>query len=228
MMKQLSLLLLLFFSLTGAVNILPNPSFEVWLDTLGVKMPLGWITSEYLHPGSAVKDTNSNTGSFSLRLSGGDTVAFASSMTIVRAGVSYEFSGYAAVPGIISGGFLIEFLTLRGQPTGTPELVPVYYSNGYRRYHRWVTAPDSAFFLTVSCLALPGGEVYYDDVTVEDTSRLGVEEEQPVGCRRFRVQKLVLPVMAFDPGPGIKVYDVLGRRVAAGCRCRGVYFVVQE
>ncbi|MCX7732654.1 MAG: hypothetical protein N2248_05780 [candidate division WOR-3 bacterium] len=221
---RIAVFLLTCFSLSGAVNILPNPSFEIWLDTLGVNMPLGWLTSELTRSGSAVKDTNCNTGVFALRLNGGDTVAFATSVTVVRSGLSYEFSGYADVPGIVSGGFVLQFLTLRGGLIGSPQLVPVYYSNGYRRYSRWVTAPDSAFFLSVSCIALPGGSVYFDDVTVEDTSLAGIHQQENAGFSRRQVRKLaVAGTSRFEPG--YRVYDVLGRRVLGPVR-NGVYFLI--
>ncbi|MEO0053987.1 MAG: hypothetical protein ABIK22_07565 [candidate division WOR-3 bacterium] len=219
-------LTLMVFSLAAAVNILPNPSFEVWLDTLGVNMPLGWLTSELTHPGSAQKDTISHSGFYALKLTGGDTVAFATSVTVVRSGLSYEFSGYANVPGIVSGGFVLQFLTLSGGLIGTPQLIPVYYSSGYRRYSRWITAPDSAFFLTVSCIALPGGWVYFDDVTVDDTSLLGIRQPAPNRAFRLRISKLVAPV-PFSSAPEVRLYDVLGRRVY-GRKRTGVYFLISE
>jgi len=227
-MRSGFLLLVIFCTWCGAVNILPNSSFEVWLDTLGVNMPLGWFTSEYLHTGSAVKDSNSNSGNFALRLIGIDTVAFASSMTIVRPGYSYEFAGFARVPGIVSGSFVLEFLTLLGSPIGTPQLIPVYYSNGYRRYGRWVTAPDSAFFLTVSALVLPGGEVYFDDVTVDDTTLTGVEEQNAAVRYNRSVRKAVSPVNFSDFESGVRVFDALGRQVGRSAIRKGVYFIIAE
>jgi hypothetical protein len=41
-----------------AANILPNPSFEYWLGN----MPVGWLTSELLFPGTALQDSNSHSG----------------------------------------------------------------------------------------------------------------------------------------------------------------------
>lgn len=216
-------LFLMVFSLAAAVNILPNPSFEVWLDTLGLNMPFGWLTSELTHPGSAQKDTGSHTGLYALKLTGGDTIAFATAVAVVRSGLSYEFAGHAAVPGPLGGGFVLQFLTLLGTPVGTPQLIPVYYSPGYRRYSRWVTAPDSAFFLSVSCVALPGGSVYFDDVTVEDTSLLGIRQQETGRSFHLRVSKLVAPV-PFGSAPEARLYDVLGRRVY-GRKRAGVYFL---
>ncbi len=72
------LMFLLAVAPVQALNIIPNPSFEYWIDTLGVHLPLGWLTSEPLHPGSAVKSTESHTGSYCVKLMGGDTAAFVS------------------------------------------------------------------------------------------------------------------------------------------------------
>ncbi len=225
-MKSVPFFLLVCVSLTGAVNILPNPSFEIWLDTLGVNMPLGWLTSEPTHPGSAQKDTSCHTGFYALKLTGGDTVAFATSAAVVRSGLGYEFSGYADVPGIVSGGFVLQFLSLLGTPVGTPQLIPVYYSSGYRRYSRWVTAPDSAFFLSVSCIALPGGSVYFDDLAVDDTSLAGIHQQENAGFFHRQVRKLAVAGSSrFEPG--FRTYDVLGRRVFGPVR-NGVYFLIPK
>ncbi len=211
--------------LAGAVNILPNPSFEVWLDTLGVNMPMGWLTSELLHPGSALKDTNCNTGNYCLRLVGGDTIAFATSLTIVRTGFSYEFAGYANVVGILGGSFVLEFLSLLGNPVGSPQLIPVYFSNGYRRYSRWITAPDSAVFLSVSCICLPEAEVYFDDVTVDDTTVTGIEERsKEVFPPRTLKKLIVFGRQRINPKQDA-VFDVSGRVMRSGRLSDGVYFL---
>ncbi|MEO0085536.1 MAG: hypothetical protein ABIK37_02770 [candidate division WOR-3 bacterium] len=207
-----------------AVNILPNPSFEVWLDSLGVSMPLGWLTSEYLYPGSAVKDTQANTGDFCLRLVGGDTSAFTTSVTVVRSGYHYEFAGHTKVPVVLGGSFVLQFLSLLGQPVGLPQLVPVYNSSSYRRYSRWVTAPDSALFLSVTFATLPGVEVRVDDITVEDTTLAGIDSEPVAPVRRPGWRKVVVAGAWSSPDGGKpgRLYDALGR--PADGRRAGVYF----
>ncbi len=188
-------------------------------------MPLGWLTSEFLYPGSALRDTLSNSGNYCLQLVGSDTVAFASSMTVVRPGFHYNFSGFAQVVGGLGGSFMLQFLTMLGNPVGTPQLIPVYRSNGYREYSRWVTAPDSAVFLSVFCLALPGAVVCFDDVTLEDTTLLGNEEGvSPVGERIAGREKLtILNGKCRRLTEGV-VYDVLGRRQTGELLGGGVYF----
>ncbi len=220
-------LLFLLLGIAGAVNILPNPSFEVWLDTLGVNMPLGWLTSEFLYPGSAVKDTQSNSGDYCLCLLGGDTMAFATSLTVVRSGAYYKFSGFALVPGGLGGSFILQFLTMLGNPVGTPLFIPVYYSNSYRQYSHWVTTPDSAVFLSVSCLALPGAMVYFDDVTVDDTTLQGNQEEFQLDARgSMKRRKLVMLSRERWTVTDGMVYDVLGRRRADEWLNAGVYFKI--
>lgn len=223
-MKTTLLMLVAAVGTVLAVNILPNPSFEVWLDSLGVPMPLGWLTSEYLYPGSALRDTQANTGDYCLLLVGGDTSAFATSATVVRPGYHYEFAGHAMVPGVVGGSFILQFLTLLGQPVGMPQLVPVYNSSAYRRYSRWVTAPDSAFFLSVNFAGLPGATVRLDDVTVEDTTLAGIDAGPVVLVTRPQLRKVVVAGARFEPvgSENGRLYDALGR--AVGRTGYGVYF----
>jgi len=207
-----------------ATNILLNSSFESWL--FGVPVP--WLTSELLYPGSAVQDSNSNTGTYCVKLSG-DTAAFVGTLAIVTPGRSYEFSGYARVPGVLGGSFLLAFLSLRGDTLGLPELLPVYYSGTtYRQYTRWVTAPESAAGLAVSFATLAGLEAYIDDVTLDDTVSSGGVVESPVRLREagLRLRK-VLSIAGSHDGAAttMPVYDPLGRRVAARVRS-GVCFAV--
>ncbi len=214
-----------------AANILPNPSFEYWLGN----MPVGWLTSELLFPGTALKDSNSHTGVYCVKLVGGDTSAFMSSATIVRPGYSYGFSGFARVPGVLGGSFVLQFTTLLGGAVGSPELLPVYYSgSNYREYTRWVTAPDSAAFLTVSMATLPNVTAYVDDVTVEDTTLAGTSEERDKGIegRRDRGTGVVKVVGLWAAkervGSDARLFDPLGRRVAGRPSRGGVYFVTRE
>jgi hypothetical protein len=178
-----------------------------------------------------------------VKLVGGDTSAFMSSATIVQPGYSYGFSGFVQVPGLVGGSFVLQFTTLLGGAVGSPELLPVYYSgSSYREYTRWVTAPDSATFLTVSIATLPNVTAYVDDVTVEDTTVAGVEEERDRGTKGSRdegvsVRKVVgLWVDAERAGRALgtvpmraqSLFDPLGRRVSGRPSRGGVYFVMPE
>lgn len=214
-----------------ATNILLNSSFEFWFG--GV--PIGWLSSELLYPGSAVQDSGSNSGTYCVKLAGGDTAAFVSTATVVRAGYSYNFSGFVRVPGLLGGSFVLQFLSLQGGGVGSPELLPAYYSGeSYREYTRWVTAPDSAVLLSVSFATLPSVAAYVDDVTLDDTTLAGVEEEREKGIEGVRERETnVRKVVGLWAGPeragsGVQLYDPLGRRVAGRPARGGVYFVIRE
>ena len=172
------IIILIGLPTANAQNILINPSFEVWLDTLGINLPLGWVTSEITFPGSATKSTDAHTGDFAVKLVGGDSIAFAATTTLVSPGNQYDFSGWCKCPSILGGSFLIAWLTLFGQSVGTPTFVPIIFSNNYRRYTSSLTAPDSAFFVVVTAAALMQATIYVDDVTL-DTVATGVKENQP-------------------------------------------------
>ena len=49
-------------------NVLPNPSFEVWIDTLDPPRPDGWFTNAWRDSGSAYKSTHAFAGLYSLAL----------------------------------------------------------------------------------------------------------------------------------------------------------------
>jgi hypothetical protein len=105
----------------GAANILLNSSFETWL--LG--MPVGWLTSEPTSPGSAAQDTSAHSGTYCVLLTGLDTAAYMTSGTVVQAGRSYYFSGFARVGGALGGSFVLQFASVNGL-VGSPEALPVY------------------------------------------------------------------------------------------------------
>jgi len=223
---RFGLLFVLVAAPAVGLNILPNPSFETWIG--GV--PLGWLTSELLYPGSAVQDSNCHTGVYCVKLVGGDTSAFMSSATIVRSGSHYQFSGFARVPGVVGGSFVLQFLNLTGGAVGTPELLPIYYSgNNYREYSRWVTAPDSATFLSVSCATLPNVTAYIDDVTVDDTTLTAIDETDAAALRATPLVPRKLVVLGRGLGrieTEAVMFDPLGRRLTRPAR--GVAFVLSR
>jgi hypothetical protein len=226
-MRKVLLLMVAVLALPAlAGNIVLNSSFEMWL--LGV--PLGWLSSELLSPGSATQDSNSHTGSWCVRLEAADTSAFVTSATIVSPGLSYEFAGWARVPGALGGSFVLQFTQLDGTLIGSPTLIPAYYSGAnYREYRRWVTAPDSSRFLSISFATIAGLVAYVDDVTLDDTTLAGVEEVVPVPCAQVaQPRKLVVcGGAARSVGVLVPLFDPLGRRVNAGAALgRGIYFVL--
>jgi hypothetical protein len=228
MVMRTPLLLVVGAGAALGANILLNPSFELWMDTIGVHMPVGWYTSEGLFPGSALKDSGSHSGQWCVHLTGGDTAAFMTTATLVRPGNHYEFTGFARVPGVLAGTFALQFLSLMGGLIGTPELIPVYYSGTtYRDYSRWVTAPDSAMFLSVSFATLPGAAAFVDDVTLDDTTVRALLERPAAAVRRLGPRKSV--ILRADgewrTANGVR-FDALGRCVRGSAR-PGVYFRVE-
>jgi len=171
----LTILFLLGIQSVKGQNILINPSFEIWLDTLGFNLPLGWITSEITFPGTATKSTDAHTGDFALKLMGGDSIAYAATTTLVTSGNEYDFAGWCKCPSILGGSFVIAWFSLLFQSVGTPTLVPIIYSNNYREYTSSLTAPDSAVFVMVTAAALMQTTFYVDDVTL-DTVQTDINE----------------------------------------------------
>ena len=205
-----------------AQNILTNPGFETWLDTIGVNLPLGWVTSQITHPGSANKSTDAHTGNFAVELTSPDTVACLTTTTLIRAGAGYDFSGYASTSSVLGGSFLITWLGLLGGPVGAPTAIPVYRSSGYREYSRRITAPDSAFFCVVAFGTAPGATVLVDDVIL-DTLATGIRTGNAVASRRFQLfpaqpnpfSDVAVVNYALSVGSVVtlRVYDLVGNEV---------------
>jgi hypothetical protein len=227
--RAIVLLFALLAASAGATNIIINPSFELWLGNL----PVGWVTSELGHPGSAVPDPGSHSGALCLKLIGSDTSAYATSATIVRPGLHYEFAAWARCPGIVGGSFVLQFAKIDLELIGTPVLVPVVYSgNDYREYDRWITSLDSAAFILVAFATLPSATVFLDDVTLDDTTLLAVEEpgvtDSP--APRTRMRRFVAGIDRLeDIEPGSRVFDLSGRRLLDPGLMRrfNVYFVLE-
>ncbi|UCG42905.1 MAG: hypothetical protein JSU73_13775 [candidate division WOR-3 bacterium] len=227
--RRTVLLLALLAASAGATNIIVNPSFELWLGNL----PVAWVTSELSHPGSAVPDSGSHSGDLCLKLIGSDTSAYATSATIVRPGLHYEFAGWVRCPGIVGGSFVLQFAKINLELIGTPVLIPVVYSGSdYREYGRWVSSPDSAAFILVAFATLPSAAAYLDDVTLDDTTLPGVQEPGIADpqASRTRVRKFVHGIDRLEEiGPGSRVFDRSGRELpdpALMCRF-SVYFVLE-
>lgn len=223
-MKNYCLLLALLVGLSGAANIIVNPSFETWV----AGMPLGWLSSNPLRPGSAAQDSGSHTGTWCVRLESADTVAFVTSATVVRAGYSYGFAGWVRVPGVLGGSFVLQFTQLDATPVGSPVLILAVYSGSeYREYTRQVTAPDSAVFLSVTFGTLAGLVAYIDDVTLEDTTIAALTEpgQAATPTRTSPVRKLASIGGDFGVPDGCDLFDATGRRLAARPG-RGVFFAV--
>ncbi|MEO0092317.1 MAG: T9SS type A sorting domain-containing protein [candidate division WOR-3 bacterium] len=164
-------------TISQARNILLNSSFEIWLDSMGVRMPFAWYTSEVNDSGSATRTTDCHSGLYAIKLTGSDTSAYAMTISISIPGSYYYFSGWCKTQSFTAGAFIITWLKLSQQPATSPTIIPVYYSNTYRNYTLFLQAPDSAVFVNVTIATLPYITIYVDDVTLSDTSLTGIEEQ---------------------------------------------------
>lgn len=220
--SRIWLLGLLFVLPLAAQNILPNPSFEIWLDTIGVNMPLGWITSELTQPGSAARTTNAHSGNFAVELYCADTAAYITSTTLVRSGASYDFSGYIETGSLVGGSFVFTWLSLLGGLVGTPTVIPVTWNKSYHEYARRITAPDSAVLAVVLFATLPGSTVDVDDVTLTPVTT-GIRGSTRIPSQRFFLYPAqpnpfsTYAVINYSLAVGdivvLKIYDLVGNEV---------------
>lgn len=172
------LILLCLSSIASAQNILLNSSYELWRDSLGVRMPFGWYTSEVRDSGSAIRVTDPHSGIYALQLNGSDSLAYATTLSICFAGRNYYFSGWCKSNSVMAGTFIITWLKLSQQPVMDPVIIPINRSTSYRHYTQMVQAPDSAIIVNVTILTLPSTLITVDDVTFTDTVLTGIEENE--------------------------------------------------
>jgi hypothetical protein len=153
-----------------------NSSFELWFDSLGIRMPFAWYTSEANDSGSATRTTDMHTGIYALKLTGSDTLAYAMTLSLCTAGHNYSFSGWTKSTSFIAGSFIITWLKLSQQPVMDPVIIPILRNTSYHNYTQIVQAPDSAVLVNVNVVALPGVTITVDDVTLRDTVLTGIED----------------------------------------------------
>lgn len=226
MSRACFLVTLLTVALASGANLIVNSSFEYWL----FGSPVGWVTSNAVVESTVVRDTNAHSGRYCALLRGADTSAFVTTTTVVRPGIHYRFGAFCRIPGLLPGSFILQFTTLQADPVGNPIILPAIYSGrNYREYTRWITAPESSFFLVVTFSTLPQGTAYLDDVTLEDTTFLGLEEKGTVAWPSIsQTRKVVVPAGCRLPAtPDVVVYDATGRRFRGNLR-QGVYFLVPK
>jgi hypothetical protein len=216
------LLVLLSALPLAAQNILPNPGFETWLDTIGVNMPLGWLTSEITRPGSAAKTTDAHSGSYAVELYSGDTAAYLTSTSLIQAGASYDFSGFARTSSLLGGSYAITWLSLLGGFVGTPVLLPVTRNTDWHETTRRVTAPDSAVFAIIAFASMPGATVDIDDITFTRVSG-GIRGSGRITSQRFYLYPTQpnpfsnYAVINYSLAVGdvalLRIYDLVGNEV---------------
>ncbi len=205
-------------SRASAQNVLLNSSFELWFDSLGIRMPFAWYTSEANDSGSATRTTDMHTGIYALKLTGSDTMAYAMTLSLCTSGNNYYFSGWIKSTSFIAGSFIITWLKLSQQPVMDPVIIPILRNTSYHNYTQIVQAPDSAVLVNVNVVALPGVTIYVDDVTLRDTVLTGIEENRypfSVDCRPLKIYpnpvKSVINIEYPTKVNQIELFDITGK-----------------
>jgi len=236
------LFLLVLPSKACAQNMLLNSSFELWFDSLGIRMPFAWYTSESNDSGSATRTTDMHTGIYALKLTGSDTLAYALTLTLCTAGHNYYFSGWTKSTSFIAGSFIVTWLKLSQEPLMDPVIIPILRNTSYHEYTQIVQAPDSAVLVNIDVVALPGVTIYVDDITLRDTVIAGIEEGHnsiPFDHNPIMLYpnpaKQILNIISQVPLTDIKLYDISGllikhnaisnRTIDISGLKNGIYFV---
>ena len=214
------LFLLALPSKACAQNMLLNSSFELWIDSVGIRMPFAWYTSEANDSGSATRTTDMHTGIFALKLTGSDTLAYAMTLSLCTTGHNYCFSGWTKSTSFIAGSFIITWLKLSQEPLMDPVIIPILRNTSYHNYTQIVQAPDSAVLVNVDVIVLPDVTINVDDITLRDTVLTGIEESRvPLSAGRKPLEiypnptKHILNVISQVPMTDVKLYDVSGMLV---------------
>lgn len=203
----------------SAQNIILNSSFEYWIDSVGVRMPFAWYTSEATDSGSAIRVSDTHSGLYALRLNGSDTTAFALTASICFSNNTYSFSGWCKTNAIIAGSFIINWFNLSGSVIGSPVIIPIYHSLNWQRYHQIVTCPESATVVTINIVALPYISLIVDDVTLTDTILNSIAENTCFHRKTINYQLYPNPVKNYlylnkhvDENIQILIFDINGNK----------------
>jgi len=207
-------------SLASAQNVILNSSFELWLDSMGVRMPFAWYTSEAQDSGSAVRVLDPHSGIYALQLTGSDTMAYALTASIGFAGRNYYFSGWCKTNSFIAGSFIITWFNLSQQIVGTPVLIPIYRSTNWQRYTQMLQCPDSAMIVNVNVVSLPYISLTVDDVTLTDTVLASIEEltlGRPLSVFKIYPNPAHLQAQIWTDrlDSDVSIFDITGKQIDA-------------
>ncbi len=218
-MKKITMFLLLAVTLASAENLITNPGFEEWMFMGDFHLPVMWMTSDLTSPGSADSTTEVvHSGVYAIKLVGFDTMAFATTVSVITPNTAYRFGGWAQSTGGLAGTFSLNWLDSSFAVIGSPVLIPIIRSDEYRHYSLKCTAPESADAALIAILALQGEMLYVDDMALEPVNEIG---ETP---RSDRVRLEVYPnpssvrtgmtfIAGVDENFQLTLYDPLGRMV---------------
>jgi len=215
---------LLNVSTSYAVNLLQNSGFELWFDSLGVRVPEWWVTSAFFDSGSAYRSDNAYGGNYSIAL--GKTVSvqgFATSLVPIVGGTHYDFSLWLDIPGLMGVGlFQIQRLDINDSIVGS-NTVNSFHTTGWQQRQLGIDAESTAVWALISLLALED-TTFFDDVIFDGEPGTGVNEREPIRALTNSPLLRISPnpcremasIMAVPSQPGgseLKIYDTSGRLV---------------
>lgn len=228
-MKAFAVCLLVVVGLFGATvcqsaNLLINPGFETWIDTLGIQMPLGWGTSGLIDPNSAYKSTHAHSGSFSIALGQtGLTPGFATTAALIVGGTHYDLSAWYDIPAFLGSGTvsLIQFDSNDSVVGSDLGFLP--FTMGWTQYTLGIDAEASAV-LALLLFTGVSDTVFLDDAVFDGEPGTGVNERKPIHTVATGPLLKISPnpcrgstrIVAILDRPGsseVKIYDTSGRLV---------------
>jgi hypothetical protein len=236
-MRYVIVSLLLLVALSGAstsrgANILPNPGFENWFDTLSVQMPVGWITTAILDQGSAYRSTRVHGGSYSLAL--GTTPVcqgVATTPVAVVGGTHYDFSFYYNIPSLTGTAMVILAEIDSGDSIVAQHLQLLSHTFAWSQFSLGFNAHPVAVYFDLVFTSLVD-TIFLDDGNLDGQSGTGVDEEVRKDSGAVTPLLLVSPnpcigstriVATAEPGElgRVSIYDVSGRLVRRFDGCQG-------
>ena len=228
-MKTFGVCLLVVAGLSGAtvcqsVNLLINPGFETWIDTLGIQMPLGWATSGLVDPNSAYRSTRAHSGSFSLALGQtGSTPGLATTAAFIVGGTHYDLSVWYDIPAFIGSGTvsLTQFDSNDSMVGSDLGFLP--FTMGWTQYTLGIDAEPGAV-LAVLLFTGVSDTAFLDDAVFDGEPGTGVNERKPIHTVATGPLLNISPnpcrgsakVVAILDHPGsseMRIYDTSGRLV---------------
>jgi hypothetical protein len=222
-MSLFLLALLLTGSVSECANILPNPGFEDWVDTVGVEMPLPWITTAILDSAGAYKSTNAHGGSYSLALAMAESLPGAATTAIlIEGGTHYDFYMYYTVSSLASAGIIV-LVESDADSNLVEHLQMLSYTPGWSQVSMGFDAHPSAILLTILLTSL-SETIFFDDGVLDGLPGTGLAEHSAGGSDRDPLRLTVSPnpcrestrIVLASGGvrqADLEIYDMSGRLV---------------
>jgi len=200
------LALLLIGSVSECANILPNPGFENWVDTVGVQMPLPWLTTAILDSAGAYKSSNAHSGSYSLALAMSESLpGAATTAVLIEGGTHYDFSMYYATSSFGSAGIIV-LVESDADSNLVEHLQMLSYTPSWSQVSMGFNAHPSALLLTILLTSL-SETIFFDDGVLDGLPGTGVNERIAAGSTR---DPLVLNVSPNPCRGSVRIVVALG------------------